>query len=127
MKIDPSVKYQTILGFGGALTGSTVHLLNLMPPKLKQKVLETYFSKETGLAFTFLRTSIGGCDFDLKPWAYNELPEHDGALRNFTNLDDRDLLKVSITCLPMCESTAPDRLSFADINNKTDKGNLKDR
>lgn len=38
--------------------------------------------------------SIGGCDFDLSPWAYNEQPENDPLLSNFTKLDDRDLQKV---------------------------------
>lgn len=82
------------MGFGGALTGSSAYLLNKMNTDLKQKVLATYFSKTIGLGFTFLRTSIGGCDFDLKPWAYNELPEHDINLSNFNKLDQRDLSKV---------------------------------
>lgn len=38
--------------------------------------------------------SIGGCDFDLEPWAYNELPRNDKELSNFTALDPRDLQKI---------------------------------
>ena len=38
--------------------------------------------------------SIGGCDFDLEPWAYNEQPENDAGLTNFTELDTRDAKKV---------------------------------
>lgn len=41
-----------------------------------------------------MRMPIGGCDFDLEPWAYNELPKNDKALSNFTELDARDMLKV---------------------------------
>lgn len=41
-----------------------------------------------------LRTSIGGCDFDLEPWAYNENPQYDKNLTNFDKLDPRDLLKI---------------------------------
>lgn len=37
---------------------------------------------------------IGGSDFDLAPWAYNELPINDTDLSNFTKLDDRDLTRV---------------------------------
>ncbi|XP_063705245.1 lysosomal acid glucosylceramidase [Culicoides brevitarsis] len=96
VKIDHSIKYQRIVGFGGALTGSVAHLLNNMSPELRDKVLESYFSKDTGIGYSMVRTSIGGCDFDLKPWAYNELPEHDAKLSNFTELDARDLLKVKI-------------------------------
>ena len=38
--------------------------------------------------------SIGGCDFDLKPWAYNEQPTNDFHLSNFSELDSRDVRKV---------------------------------
>lgn len=38
--------------------------------------------------------SIGGCDFDLEPWAYNEEPENDPALSSFTQLDPRDQKKA---------------------------------
>lgn len=38
--------------------------------------------------------SIGGSDFDLRPWAYNEQPQHDQLLSNFSSLDQRDLQKV---------------------------------
>lgn len=41
------------------------------------------------------RIPIGGCDFDLSPWAYNELPVNDIYLSNFTQLDKRDLDRVS--------------------------------
>lgn len=38
--------------------------------------------------------SIGGSDFDLLPWAYNQLPRNDPTLSNFTSLDPRDLQKI---------------------------------
>lgn len=38
--------------------------------------------------------SIGGSDFDLQPWAYNQLPRNDPLLSNFTKLDSRDLQKI---------------------------------
>lgn len=96
VKIDHSIKHQKITGFGGALTGSVAHLLNNMSPDLKKQVLESYFSKEKGIGYSMVRTSIGGCDFDLVPWAYNEIPKHDSVLSNFTELDGRDLLKVGL-------------------------------
>lgn len=96
IKIDHAIKHQKIIGFGGALTGSVAHLLQEMDEKLKDNVLNSYFSKQTGIGYTMIRTSIGGCDFDLVPWAYNEFPKHDSALSNFTKLDERDLLKVKL-------------------------------
>lgn len=41
-----------------------------------------------------LRLTIGGSDFDFEPWAYNEFPENDASLSNFTKLDPRDARKV---------------------------------
>lgn len=46
-----------------------------------------------------MRIPIGGCDFDLAPWAYNEEPTNDAALSNFTALDARDLERVDIDVL----------------------------
>lgn len=43
-----------------------------------------------------MRVTIGGSDFDLEPWAYNESPTHDVGLSNFTELDERDLKIVNI-------------------------------
>lgn len=56
-------------------------------------IFRSYYAQE-GIAFNLMRTSIGGCDFDLAPWAYNELPENDALLTNFTKLDPRDVVKV---------------------------------
>lgn len=84
--------FQTIVGFGNALTGAVIHNL-LLAPTLQENVFRSYFSKESGNGFNIIRTPIGGCDFDLEPWAYNELPEHDGLLSNFTKLDARDVEK----------------------------------
>lgn len=36
-----------------------------------------------------MRTSIGGSDFELAPWAHNELAENDTTLSNFTQFDPR--------------------------------------
>lgn len=86
--------YQKIVGFGNAFTGSVSHILKLAP-KLSKNIFKSYFSKEQGNAFNMIRTPIGGCDFDLEPWAYNEFPENDSTLSNFTALDSRDILKVA--------------------------------
>ena len=41
-----------------------------------------------------MRMSIGGCDFDLAPWAYNEEPENDPELSNMNGIDERDRIKL---------------------------------
>lgn len=94
MIINRAKKFQQIVGFGNAFTGAVAHNLDLLPSELQHSIYESYFSMKTGIAMNMLRMPIGGCDFDLEPWAYNELPIDDKMLTNFTKLDKRDLDKV---------------------------------
>ncbi|XP_055586889.1 lysosomal acid glucosylceramidase [Uranotaenia lowii] len=93
--VDHDRKFQTVLGFGGAFTGAVSYNLDLMKPELRKSLYTSYYSKTAGIGYNFMRIPIGGCDFDLKPWAYNEEPVNDVKLSNFTRLDDRDLAKVA--------------------------------
>ncbi|XP_067626974.1 lysosomal acid glucosylceramidase-like [Eurosta solidaginis] len=93
LSIDRSVEYQKITGFGGAFTGTVSHLLGILDQQLQDHIYKSYYHKD-GIGFNMLRTPIGGCDFDLEPWAYNELPENDANLSNFTKLDPRDEVKI---------------------------------
>ena len=83
-------KFQTIVGFGNAFTGTVSHLLK-HAPDLNENIFRSYFSKDVGNGFNMIRMPIGGSDFDLEPWAYNELPVNDVALSNFTKFDKRDV------------------------------------
>lgn len=91
--IDSSKRYQTMQGFGGGYTGSVSHLINNLSPNMQKCLFKSYFSHDVGMRYSYLRVPIGGCDFDLSPWAYNELPENDANLSNFTQLDSRDLIR----------------------------------
>ncbi|XP_017091564.2 lysosomal acid glucosylceramidase [Drosophila bipectinata] len=86
-------RFQNVSVFGGAFTGTVSHLLKKLPKDLQDHVYRSYFHPD-GIAYNTIRTSIGGCDFDLEPWAYNELPRNDKELSNFTALDPRDLQKI---------------------------------
>lgn len=41
-----------------------------------------------------MRLTIGGCDFDLQKWVYNESPKNDLTLSNFTELNAVDIERV---------------------------------
>lgn len=69
--------------------GAVSHNLKLVP-NLQGHIYNSYFSNEVGNGFNIIRMSIGGSDFDLEPWAYNEWPQNDKTLSNFTKLDHRD-------------------------------------
>lgn len=90
VEIDSDQTFQTIEGFGGAYTGSVTHLVKKLSPGMLKCFCKSYFCPVHGMGYEFLRIPIGGSDFDLSPWAYNEYPENDKSLSNFTTLDPRD-------------------------------------
>lgn len=92
--VDESVKHQTVMGWGGAITTAVAHNLDKLPKSLEKSLMESFYSDKTGLGYTMTRISIGGSDFDFEPWVYNESPRDDKTLSNFTRLDPRSLLVV---------------------------------
>lgn len=86
--------YQTVEGFGGAFTGAVAENLVDVDQRLIDNLFRSYFSQNDGIGYTIIRNSIGGSDFDLQPWAYNEQPPNDLNLSNFKELDQRDLIRV---------------------------------
>lgn len=92
--VNEYTKHQTIVGFGGAHTGSVTFLLQQLPQSLQDHIYESYYSTTKGIAYTITRVPIGGTDCDFEPWAYNEFPVNDWRLSNFTSLDQRDWDRV---------------------------------
>lgn len=86
--VDTSVKFQEILGFGGAFTEAAAVTLDKMPSHLRQKILAAYFSPDTGNAYTLCRTHINSCDFSLENYAYAEV-DGDVELKHFSIERDR--------------------------------------
>ncbi|XP_070073172.1 putative glucosylceramidase 4 [Drosophila takahashii] len=86
-------QFQNVSIFGGAFTGTVSHLIKELPEELQDHVYRSYYHPD-GIAYSTVRMSIGGSDFDLEPWAYNEWPRDDLKLTNFTSLDPRDLQKI---------------------------------
>lgn len=91
LEIDSTKVYQKIWGFGGGHPGATTYLLDKLSPNLRKCFYNSFYSRYFGMNYVFIRLPIGGCDFDTEPWAYNEYPENDVNLSNFTQLDDREL------------------------------------
>ena len=68
VKLNPSVTFQTMDGFGAAVTGSTCYNLLRMEEKDRRKFLEQTFSHKKGLGFSYIRISIGCSDFSLNEY-----------------------------------------------------------
>lgn len=69
IELDPGVRYQKIVGFGGSFTESSAHVLDQLSTEKRRKVIDAYFSR-SGAAYSLTRTHINSCDFSLDHYAY---------------------------------------------------------
>ncbi len=70
IKIIPKYEFQTILGFGGAITESSGHALNTVNNNILNEIIDKYFSKK-GINYNFCRIPIGSCDFSIDSYSYS--------------------------------------------------------
>ncbi len=68
--VDPSKKFQTIVGIGGALTDASAETYYKLPPDKQQEILTAYFDPQSGIGYTLGRTSIHSCDFSSESYTY---------------------------------------------------------
>ncbi|MBP1677774.1 MAG: O-Glycosyl hydrolase family 30 [Bacteroidetes bacterium] len=64
----PATKYQTMDGFGAAVTGSTCYNLLKMTPENRAKFLEQTFSERKGYGYSYIRVAIGCSDFSMSEY-----------------------------------------------------------
>ena len=92
VRIDPTVKYQTIDGFGGTLTGSSAYLLKQMSAEKRAEVLKDLFDTKEGAGLESIRIAIGASDFSMDLYTYCDKQ----GIENFAipDIDKRDLIPV---------------------------------
>jgi|GEM_PF-83273 glucosylceramidase len=81
--VDSTVKYQSILGFGGAFTEAAVYNLNNIGPEKANQILNAYFNPYTGAGYAVCRTPIHSCDFSLGQYTYDDTA-NDSTLKYFS-------------------------------------------
>lgn len=98
IEVDTAVTYQTVEGYGAALTGSSAWLFNQeMDAVTRQKTLEALFDPEEGIGISYLRLTMGASDFSLSDFTYNDMPagQTDFSLQQFSLGQDRqDVIPV---------------------------------
>lgn len=82
VNVYPDIEYQTILGFGGAMTEAAAVNLLKMEEATEQEVLRNYFSPDEGIGYKFCRISINSSDFSEAPYDY--VQEKDETLSSFS-------------------------------------------
>ena len=74
LTIDSSVKYQTMDGFGAAITGSTCFNLMQMSEANRNAFIKETFDSGSGYGFSYIRISIGCSDFSLSEYTCCDTP-----------------------------------------------------
>jgi glucosylceramidase len=73
--VDPSRRFQTMAGFGGAITDSSAVVLYRLSPEVRDATMRSLFSPHTGDGLSYLRQPIGGSDFvATQPYTYDDIP-----------------------------------------------------
>jgi glucosylceramidase len=90
--IDDKKKFQSIDGFGYALTGGSAQLLTRMTPAKRDALLRELFTTDaTNIGISYLRVSIGSSDMNDHVFSYDDMPagETDPTLAKFSLDPDR--------------------------------------
>ncbi len=93
--IDTTQSFQTIDGFGFAMTGGSAYVLNNLPESARESIMHELFSSDSGcIGISYLRISIGASDLDATVFSYDDVPsgQTDPELKNFTLDKDRENL-----------------------------------
>ncbi len=98
IKIDTKQTYQSIEGFGFALTGgSAMHIFNMDATKRTALLKELFKTDENNIGTSYLRISIGASDLDDHTFSYDDLStgETDLNLEHFNlGVDKKYLIPV---------------------------------
>ena len=96
--IDDSKKFQTMDGFGHALTGGSAQLMMRMSPAARTKLLKELFGNGAGeIGTSYIRVSVGASDMNDHVYTYDDVPagQTDADLKNFSlALDRADVIPV---------------------------------
>lgn len=95
IKVDDSVKYQEITGFGAALTDSSAWVMNELPADAREALMKSLFDPEDGAGLNMIRVPMGSSDFTASgDYSYDDLPkgETDPDLSNFSIAHDEQYI-----------------------------------
>jgi glucosylceramidase len=80
--IDPSHQFQTIMGFGGAITDAAAETFAKLSADKQEEILKAYYDPENGIGYNIIRTNINSCDFSSDSYTY--VQPNDTSLQTFS-------------------------------------------
>lgn len=132
--IDPAQKFQTIDGFGFALTGgSATHIVKMSAPARNALIRELFATDGDHIGTSYLRVSIGASDLNAYVFSYDDMPagKTDTGLVHFDLGPDKqdvipvlkEILKVNPAIKILGSPWSPP--AWMKTNNDTRGGSLK--
>jgi len=133
--IKENIKYQTMEGFGAAMTDSSAWLLNELKANNSTKyweVMKVLFNKTEGIGISYIRLPMGASDFARYNYTYDEMPsgQVDPNLANFSIDRDKDyiisVLKDAIAINPQIKFMASpwSAPAWMKLNKELNNGSL---
>lgn len=93
--VDETQRFQTIDGFGAAMTDSSAWLLEKqLTPEQRDEVMGKLFDPRSGIGISFVRVPLGASDLSRNHYSYDEMPkgERDPDLAHFSIDHDREYI-----------------------------------
>ncbi|KAJ9600719.1 hypothetical protein L9F63_026141, partial [Diploptera punctata] len=84
--------YQTMFGFGGAMTDAAGINIASLSESAQENVLRSYFAPE-GSQYNMIRVPVGGSDFSTRAYSYDDV-EGDDTLQNFALAEEDTKYKI---------------------------------
>lgn len=83
--------FQTMVGFGAAITDAAAILINGLPTERRELLLRELFDPDSGIGFSFTRLTIGASDFSPHHYTFDDMPpgQRDPTLARFSIEPDR--------------------------------------
>ena len=86
--VDPTRRYQKMVGFGASMTDSSAYVLSQLPARVRRQAMRELFSPTEGIGLSVLRQPMGASDFAVgQAYSYDDQPKGE---------TDRDLSEFSI-------------------------------
>ncbi|HEX6181633.1 MAG TPA: glycoside hydrolase family 30 protein [Chitinophagaceae bacterium] len=129
--VDASKTFQTMMGFGGAITDASAETFAKLPGTAQEELLKAYYDA-TGLAYAIARTNMNSCDFSSGSYTY--VADNDKELNTFNLAKDE---QFKLPMIKRAFAAANGKLSLyispwsppawmKDNNNMLQGGKLKD-
>ena len=129
--VDPSKRFQTFWGIGGAITDASAETFAKLPENAQKELLKAYYDPASGIGYTLARTNIHSCDFSSESYTY--VADGDKDLKTFSIEHDKQfripLIKRAIEAaggkLPLFASPWSPPAWMKDNNDMLHGGKLK--